>query len=119
MASPPCNAELPPTDAKTEAKFFFLDQSNLLFTGALSFLASFAVNSFVQALFKLSLPVQQESSWQALVYNAIYVLVVVGLALAIMYPLARAKSKRDKAAKDQERLIPTLVKVCSPPETSG
>jgi hypothetical protein len=92
-------------------KTHWVDQSNLLITGALSFLASFALNSFVQSVFNLSLPPpSSDNKWVWVLYNFVYVLIVVGVALAIMYPLAKAKYRRDESAKAADRLIPTLVK---------
>lgn len=108
-----CQPYVVPPSSSTQGlsgKGFFLDQSNILFTGALSFLASFAVNSFVQSMFELSLPAQaQTNKWQLVLYNFVYVIIVVAIAIGFMYPLARAKWKRDRAAKQQEDLVPTLV----------
>ena len=113
--SPPSPPPLEPapresvSEQKLETKTFFLDQSNILFTGALSFLASFAVNSFVQSIFQISVPPGQSTKWQAVLYNFIYVVIVVTLAIGLMFPLARAKYKRDQIVKEKERLTPTLV----------
>lgn len=101
-----------PTDEAAESRAFFLDQSSILFTGALSFLASLAVNTLVQSIFKLSVPETQANSWQTVIYALIYVIIVVVIALALTYPISRSKSKRDKLAKDEERKIPILTKSC-------
>ena len=92
------------------SKGFFVDQTSVLATQALSFLASFAVNSFVQSLISLIVPNQSGSKWEAIAYNILYVVVVVALAIALMYPIAKAKAKRDQAAKSADRLLPVLVR---------
>lgn len=94
-----------------KAKTHWIDQSTLLVTGALSFLASFALNSFVQSIFNLSLPPPSPNNhWISVLYNLVYVVLVVAIALAVMFPLSRAKSLRDDKQKALDRLIPTLVR---------
>ena len=111
----PCSKEIDYSDVvvpitELQSKAFFVDQSNLLLTGALSFLASLAINSFVQSLFGASINVDTSKPWEAIVYSLVYVIVVVAVALSVMLPLAKAKSKRDTIAKNEERKIPILVK---------
>ena len=104
------NSDVLIPSSNLESKAFFIDQSSTLFMAALSFLASFAVNSFVQSLFATSLKEDKSKPWEAIVYSFIYVVIVVSLAIGLLFPLAKAKGKRDLAAKNSERIIPTLVK---------